>query len=173
MEPNELFPILSQLKNIEGLEKLDNLTTCGLKWPHPKSCTISDCNDSDEVRQKKLRQKIEEFAPEQGWLCFQSEVKYFCEPAEMSFSGILLYGEVVKNTTNQSLHIREDGQNGWILTYFEETNENIYLVENTVFLGETNLVSNQLRYRVYWQHENNQGYYQLAARFNGFVMKNV
>ncbi|HIE02315.1 MAG TPA: hypothetical protein EYP59_18875 [Thiotrichaceae bacterium] len=160
MQPKELLPILSQLKNVDGLEKLDKLRPCRLKWP-PKSDTTSD--------PEEVRQKIKEFAPEQGWLCFQSKVDYFRELAKMSFSGILLYGEVVKKATNQSLHIREEGQNGWILTYFEETKGEQYLVENTVFCGEKELAPNKLRYRVYWQHDEKQGYRQLGARFNGFT----
>jgi len=159
MQPNALLPILSQFKQVEGLEKLYKLRPSCLKWP-PKSDTTSS--------PEEVRQKVAEFAPEQGWLCFQSKVDYFREPAKMSFSGILLYGEVVKKATNQSLHIREEGQNGWILTYFEETEGDNYLVENTVLLGEKELAPNKLGYRVYWQHDEKQGYRQLAARFNGF-----
>ncbi len=139
---------------------LDKLRFGCLKWP-PESCTTSD----HEV----VRQKIKEFAPEQGWLCFQSKVHYFREPDKMSFSGILLYGEVVKKATNQSLHIREEGQNAWILTYFEETEGDNYLLENTVLLGEKELAPKKLGYRLYWQYDEKQGYRQLAARFNGFT----
>lgn len=155
MQPNELKEIL---KKIEGLKNLDGkLKACGLvkkseNYPTPQ----------------EIQEKVENFNPEQGWLCFQSKVEYFRKGKTMPYSGILLYGEVI-NAQGQSLHIREDGQGGWILTSFEETEDNNYLVEDTEFLGEKELAPKKLRYRVYWKYDERHGYRQVAARFNGFA----
>jgi len=157
MQPSELLKILPKLKGQENL--LHKLELCGLKQnPDP-------CSTSEEVEAK-----VKAFEPIQGWLCFQSEIKYFCKNCKeqtMPYTGILLYGEVV-NAAGESLHIREDGQGGWILTILTETKGEQYLVETKEFLGEKKLAPEKLYYRVYWQYDEEQGYHQFAARFIGF-----
>ncbi len=161
MKPNELFNILPKLE-IKGQENLHHkFKCCGLELTPELYYT------SEEVEAQ-----VKFFEPTQGWLCFQSEVKYFCKEnfckeKTMPYSGILLYGEVV-NAAGKSLHIREDGQGAWILTTFTETEGDKYLVETKQFLGEKNLAPDRLYYHVYWQHDKKHGYHQFAARFTGF-----
>ncbi|MGH8476204.1 MAG: hypothetical protein ACRER2_10615 [Methylococcales bacterium] len=84
-------------------------------------------------------------------------------------AGVLLYGELLNGKA--SLHIRENGTGGCRLTWLEETNEGkTVLVENKILrgIGRKNDGPTKLRYRVFWCHEQNYGYRQLAARFNGF-----
>ncbi|MDM8559772.1 hypothetical protein [Candidatus Parabeggiatoa sp. HSG14] len=161
MQPKKLLETVLPLQ-VKGLINLDKkLKTCWLNWP-PEPCTTSD----SEIVEKNVKA----FKPMQGWLCFQSGVEYFCKNCKektMPYSGILLYGEVV-NAEGESLHIRENGQGGWILTIFTETEGNKYLVETKEFLGEKKLAPEKLYYHVYWQYDEKHGYHQFAARFTGF-----
>jgi hypothetical protein len=165
MQPTELLlEKIPYLKKVKGLSHLNKITSCDLAiQAESKYASFSDAD--------KVLQELENFKPEQGWLCFQNKVKFFRKGDKIpTDSTILLYGEVV-NADGISLHIREDGQGGWILTYFTETDGNNYLVENQSFLGESKLAPEQLYYRVYWQHDDKQGYRQVAARFTGFEDK--
>ncbi len=159
MQANELLKILPKLK-IKRQETLHHkLKLCGLERKLDPSPTFEE-----------VKAKVKAFEPKQGWLCFQDKVEYFCrncEKKEMPYSSILLYGEVI-NVDGKSLHIREDGRGGWILTYFTETEGEQYLVETKEFLGEKKLAPDKLYYRVYWQHDKEHGYHQFAARFIGF-----
>jgi len=160
MQPIDLLNIIPKLQHIKGLKNLSQLKSCSLHL-EPKHCSAP----------QKVLEELDIFLPEQGWLCFQNKVKYFRKKDKIpTDSTILLYGEVV-NSDGKSLHIREDGQGGWILTYFTETKGKEYLVENQSFLGENKLAPKQLYYRVYWQYDNKQGYRQVAARFTGFEVK--
>ena len=154
MQPSELLKILPKLK-IKGQE---NLQFCGLER-EPEPCFTPE----------KVEAQVNAFEPIQGWLCFQSKIEHFCKGQTMPYTGILLYGEVV-NAAGKSLHIREDGQGGWILTTFTETEGDKYLVETKEFLGEKKLAPDKLCYRVYWQCHEKHGYHQFAARFIGFTV---
>jgi len=164
MQPTELLnTVLPKLSKITGLPKNfpNNWKLCGLNIK-------SEACETPEA----VQDKIEAFAPKQGWLCFQSEVAYFCQQDfcknhSIPSHGIILYGEVVNDQT--SLHIREEGQGGWILTELTETQGNEYLVEGKHFLGEgKDLTPDKLYYRIYWQYDEQYGYRQFAARFTGF-----
>ncbi|MEK8016491.1 MAG: hypothetical protein VSS75_006445, partial [Candidatus Parabeggiatoa sp.] len=173
------------LSKITGLPKNfpNNWKLCGL------NIKSEPCETPEAVQDK-----IEAFAPKQGWLCFQSEVAYFCQHDfcdnhSIPSHGIILYGEVVKDQS--SLHIREDGQGEWIVTELTETQGDEYLVEEKRFLGEgkkltetqgdeylveekrflgegKKLTPDELYYRIYWQHDKQYGYRQCAARFTEF-----
>ena len=170
MQPTELLnTVLPKLSTITGLP--DNFHH---KW------TLCDLKIASELCKtpEAVIEKIEAFAPKQGWLCFQSEVAYFCQQDfcknhSIPSHGIILYGEVVNDQS--SLHIREEGQGGWILTELTETQGDEYLVERKRFLGEgkvlpggKRLSPDKLYYRIYWQHDKEYGYRQFAARFTGF-----
>ncbi len=156
MQPIELLKTLSTL-TIKGQQNLHKkLKLCNL------TLLPEDCHTAEEVAAK-----VRAFKPTQGWLCFQSEVKYFCKEEPMPYSGILLYGEVI-NADGKSLHIRENGQGGWILTTFTETQGENYLVESKAFLGEKELAPESVYYHVYWKYDEKSGYQQFAARFIGF-----
>jgi len=166
MQPNEFNELLDEVLpklQIKGLKNLHKkLKTCGLVIKKPENYSI--------YQAQEVQKKVESFLPEQGWLCFQNKVEYFLQDEIIPYAGILLYGEVVKLAQKESLHIREDGQGGWILTEFAETEGNDYLVETKTFLGEgKKLTPEKLYYRVYWQYDERHGYRQVAARFNGFA----
>ncbi len=159
MQPNELLEALSKLKPAKELEKL--------RQKPLKPCNLTLISESAQTPQA-VREKLMRFKPEQGWLCFQDQVEYFRKGESVPDFGIVFYGEVV-NTQGQSLHIRENGQGGWVLTTYTENLEgDQYLVENAAFLGEKHFAPAQLFYRVYWQHDEQQGYRQFAARFMRF-----
>jgi hypothetical protein len=161
MEPNELIKILPKFA-IKGLSNLpQKLELCELKLTE---------QSIPYTQLEQVQAEITKFEPEQGWLCFQSDVEYFCKgEAIPTSSGILLYGEVSKSESEESLHIREDGQSGWILTHFIETEGDRYLKEKQLFLGEgKNLTPEKLHYHVYWQYNKEHGYHQYAARFVEF-----
>lgn len=186
MQPNKLLDTLRKLEQVKGLKNLH------LKL-EPKPCHLILKPQSYQTPEKVL-EMVKNFAPEQGWLCFQSNVEYFCqqdfcEHKSLPDSGLLLYGEVV-NAQGQSLHIREDGEGGWILTEFEETEGDDFLVEERTFLGEKQLFLKKteeqqflgekqlflektdvpkLLYRVYWQYDEKHGYRQFSACFKGFL----
>ena len=122
-----------------------------------------------------VRKFLRAFAPKQGWLCFQSRIERFLPGEDLPDHGILLYGEVV-SLADQSLHIRQNGGGGWILTRFVEQaldeREATHLVEEITFLGETLErfgPPKDLRYRRYWGHDPDFGYRPLLARFAGFT----
>ena len=205
MQPDELLNVLkkrSESKPIKGHENDDLLKNLHSEF-QLCNLTIKPKTYSTE-EQVQVRQQVEKFAPEPGWLCFQSEVQYFPKPEDntekaenkvppvkkdrfwtrllrkvsgtpfkMPSSSILLYGEVI-NAQGHTLHIRENGQGGWILTYFIEGKKgNHYLVEDQVLLGEKEVAPKELRYRVYWQYDDQHGCYrQIVARFNGFDLTN-
>lgn len=160
MPPKELLKeIRSKKLEIKGQNNLlDRLQICGLEQ---ESDSYDNPND--------VETKVKAFEPVEGWLCFQSEVKSFCQGETMPYAGILLYGEVV-NAKGESLHIREDGLGGWILTKLTEIDEGEqYLAETQKFLGLGNKQApEKLYYRVYWENDQEHGYRQFVARFTGF-----
>jgi len=199
MQHQELMLPAKLLKDI-----LPQLEIRGLKnfHQHLDTCQLQVSSSDGLTNFQQVREKVKQFNPEQGWLCFQSEVIYFeteenqdnsqkeqalNKPSffeklglsirlwrklpntqfKMPESGILLYGEVVNN--QKSLHIREDGHGGCILTYFTEKKGKDVLVETKSFLGEgKGLTPEKLYYRIYWQYDEQYGYRQFAARFIGF-----
>ncbi|HEC85127.1 MAG: hypothetical protein DRR08_08405 [Candidatus Parabeggiatoa sp. nov. 2] len=155
MEPDELLNhITDDLKTALG-GQLPQL--CRLERP------TRQCQQPKEVKQA-----LKDFQPQEGWLCFQSTVTHFIN-GELPDEGTILYGEV-KGTNNTALHIHQQGTSGWLLTTFQEQKGNTHLVEATQLLGEFEKPGN-LRYRVYWQPDGEQGYRPICAAFNGFVNK--
>jgi hypothetical protein len=167
MTPKELLSIVKQ-NRLLGSEK-PRFDICTLKID-PKPCLSSE----------GVRQALQDFHPEQGWLCFQSKLTRFLPNEPLPDAGVLLYGEV-KNKDGSSLHIQQDGEGGWILTYYhEQSNGDTYLAENVLLIAETypddpRNTRYDLKYRVFWgaldygqEDDDGQGWRQIAAAFNGF-----
>lgn len=154
MEPEELLNHLTEdLKTVLGGQL-------------PQLCRL-ERQSSHYQQPDEVKQALKDFHPQEGWLCFQSTITHFIN-GELPDKGILLYGEV-KSTDNKSLHIRQSGTDGsWLLTTYQEEPGNTHLVEITQLLGEFDHPGD-LRYRVYWQPDGEQGYRKIGAAFDGFV----
>ena len=123
----------------------------------------------------ELAQLIADFAPDSGWLCFQSEVMQVrgaVLPEPDRARGLLLSGELV-DADGESLHIRQDGRGGWIATRFTPGVGERYLVDEhrlVVFEPDPDRRDRPgwLRYLRYWRLDPDHGIRQAAARFIGF-----
>jgi len=109
-----------------------------------------------------------DFAPEQGWVGFQSANRWFRNgqpPTRSDETGELLNAEVV-NSNGASLHIRFVGPH-WIATTYTPAQGGIeYVVDERVHVGVPGVDS--LRYRRYWMLGGGQGAYIAHSRFIGF-----
>lgn len=124
--------------------------------------------------QTQVKTILRTFAPDQGWLCFQSRVDRFLPGEDLPDQGILLNGEVTA-PSGESLHIRQDGDGSWVLTRFVEQAPDergaTHLVEEVTFLGEPLArfePTQDLCYRRYWGYDPDFGYRPVLARFVGF-----
>lgn len=127
-------------------------------------CRLEPQHFADE---DALWQTFEAFAPQEGWLCFQSVVRVFTagrlergRPEE----GRLLHAEAV-NARNESLRIRPDGNGGWWFDVFTEEGGEPCLVDEVSFLRRG---GGRVHYRRYWRHEEFHGVHPFTARFVGF-----
>lgn len=132
----------------------------GLKLCHLERRTLN------HQEAEKVKQALKDFQPQEGWLCFQSTVTHF-KNGKLPDEGIILYGEV-KAADNKALHIQQDGNGSWRVTTYQQQAGKSHLVESTQLLGEFEEIGN-LRYRVYWANDGEQGYRQICAAFNGFI----
>lgn len=123
-----------------------------------------------------IDQAIRDFAPTAGWLCYQSQVIRLGldeTQDERDDRGLLLSGELV-NGNPASLHIRQNGSGGWLLTYFTPDTGDRYLTDTLSLLAferdpERRSNPTRLRYRRYWALDPVHGVRQVAACFIGFA----
>lgn len=128
-----------------------------------------------EAGAAELERQIADFAPDRGWVCYQSEVATVQDgqlPRSDSKRGLLLSGELV-NLANESLHIRQDGQGGWVVTRFIPDQGEEYLVDDYSLIvherdPERRANPGRAYYRRYWRPDPQHGIRQAAARFIGF-----
>ncbi|MCP4702799.1 MAG: hypothetical protein GY862_38960 [Gammaproteobacteria bacterium] len=162
--------MMNAIELLEIVEQ-NNLLDGEIKFrPCILEVTPESCADAEQVRQQ-----IKTFAPEQGWLCFQSKVRRFLTAESFTLAPdteIILYGEL-KGKDGRALHIRQDGMGGWKLAYFSSREGDRHLREETVLLAETNPdvlgeARQNLKYLLYWTQDGAQGWRQAAAAFNGF-----
>ena len=145
---------------LKYVQKLD----LGGKLPQLCHLTLSTkpYQEADEVKKA-----VKAFQPEEGWFCFQDRITHF-KAGEMPDHGVILYGEI--KSSDKTLHIQANNNSGWLLTTYQEEHGETHLVETTQLLGEFENVGN-LAYRVYWQHDGEQGYRPICAAFAGFLQK--
>ncbi|MDM8545494.1 hypothetical protein QUF61_03270 [Candidatus Venteria ishoeyi] len=142
---------------------------------------------------EQLLADVQAFETTQAWLCFQqqpiavkteagqlklydkrlNEVQFYDDHASLfkqfnlEHYGYLLYGELAKG--DAALHIRQDGQAGWIVTTYAPTDNDSYLLESITQMAEFDEIG-QPNYRVYWQFDpKTQRYCQAHAHFCGFL----
>jgi hypothetical protein len=119
---------------------------------------------------------LQAFAPEQGWLCFQSVVAEFWRAADLPSpsgqNGVILSGECV-NTAGESLHVRQNGRGGWRVTCYRPHAGEKYLYDTVTLIAHEPSAQQlhnpkRLRYHRYWKLEPNHGMRPFAACFIGF-----
>jgi len=128
-----------------------------------------------------LYRMIDTFSPTQGWLCFQSAVRYVIANQSpflaASLDGILLNAELV-NAAGNSLHVRQLGQTWATVIYAptqstgaNEAGENpaaeSFLVDRLAFLA-ADPMQGVVCYQRLWQQREVVGIAPVAARFIGF-----
>lgn len=85
---------------------------------------------------ERLSTEIANFAPVEGWLCYQSaviEVRDGAVPKPGDGRGLILSGELI-NAAWESLHIRQNGRGGWLLTRFTPDRGETYLADEHRFV---------------------------------------
>jgi hypothetical protein len=126
--------------------------------------------------------KIKAFAPDEGWLRYQSELVAVEAGAEADAwkprndsAGRLLYGELVKVDDSQSLAVRPLGDRWRVVTITEGSGNQQYLAEQVAFLRDVPGIrrtppaagKEALRYVVYWAVDA-RGSRPALSRFTGF-----
>lgn len=151
----------------------------GAEIPRFNICTLK-IDAKTCISPGAVRQELKVFAPIQGWLCFQSKLIRFLQGESLPDEGVILYGEV-KGKDGRSLSIQQNGEGGWIMTYYDEQSDgDSHLAENVRLISETHPSDPEntrydLNYRVYWgdgdydqEEDDGQGWRQIAAAFDGF-----
>lgn len=122
-----------------------------------------------EPAREALRAAIESFEFTDGWVCFTGKVEAYASFASLPRDMTMLSAELRRGQT-ESLHVRQDGQGGWLLTRMTETSHSPgqqLLASDQQFIS-TRKELGPLRYRVYWRYDDGQGYRKYVARFVGF-----
>lgn len=133
----------------------------------------------DPTTPQAVIQAVMDFAPSQGWLCFQSQLLVLDRTEDLErrapHAGAILSGELIRGA-DHSLHIRQNGRGGWILLYIDEgEGDQEGLVHNARLLGNQHYPATVgessrpgvLCYRVYWKHDPEQGWCQALSRLCG------
>ena len=139
---------------------------------------------------EKLATIIKQFQPKDGWIVLQSNVIYFYDnnlinieqkgsifnctldpkPKE-ELAGCFINAEMV-NKNDESLHIVEDGDGGWIITNYRETDDTPNtLMDKISLLGKQRIDAKKqpkIHYCRYWTNSKDKGYHIKAARFMGY-----
>jgi hypothetical protein len=123
-----------------------------------------------ELRQRQLQQ---------GWLQFQSQVTTFIAgavPEPAPDWGVLLAAEAV-DAAGRSIHLRQHGTGGWLLTVCTPADDTSAEVEDDLVLADevtqlpTDRAPGPLRYRRYWSLDPATGSIPRFAAFIGFVLR--
>lgn len=129
---------------------------------------------SRAVAHDEAEAEIQGFPAEQGWVCRQSKLHVFHTAntrPDPNAGGVILSAELVASDRQRSLHVRQDGMGGWILTKIAEGASaddaaTDGLAHTTCLIGD-NRVEGWVLYRVYWCHDKDQGWRTCAYRLQG------
>ena len=125
-----------------------------------------------------LDKRISDANPQQGWLCYQSDIQRFMEeknlPKRTDQTGYILNAEFMLDES-RSLHIRMAEQ-GWIISELEEqvgtdlVKQAQYLCIPDKDVDEATMgnFKQRLNYRVIWTLDDESGYQPSNYRFTGF-----
>ena len=113
-----------------------------------------------------LETAIAGFAPQQGWVQYQSWQGLFDRelPGSDSDRGLLLCGEMV-NGKGETLTVGPDGRGGWILSRVSHDEQGEGAWDEVVHLAHEG--ARALRYRRYWKEDAEQGWLQVRAALVG------
>jgi hypothetical protein len=111
------------------------------------------------------------FQPLQGWICFQSANRAFVDgrvPAMDGETGTLLAAEAAK-PNGEALHVRYDGNGGWLATHYKLTEGADLLADTVEQVATGNL--GLARYRRLWRPDTEHGCVPFAVCFVGFQQR--
>jgi hypothetical protein len=113
-------------------------------------------------------EKIHNFKPNQGWICFTDKVAAFYSASELEAlgNGTILSGELAKE--NESVHIRQSGS-GWTVIHYAIGIGADCLMLPEEYISTENKQLDRLKYEVYWKKDDSGCYRPWAGRFAGFV----
>ncbi|MGB1108957.1 MAG: hypothetical protein ACPG4N_01295 [Gammaproteobacteria bacterium] len=128
--------------------------------------------DARRVTQDEAESALAAFDAQQGWICRQSSLDVFQTTHKRpnpNTGGVLLSAELVASDDRHSLHLRQDGHGGWIISDIREADlagpdALDGLMHTTCQIG-TNPVEGWLLYRVYWTHSEPIGWHPQISRF--------
>ncbi len=101
--------------------------------------------------------KLDEFKPTSGWLDYQSGKQYFInETLVIADNYDTLLNAEVTNGSNCSLHIRYNGNGGWIITTYHYNKGGEYLadkIEHITSFSKRNASPTTLQYLRFWKEQ--------------------
>ncbi len=113
---------------------------------------------------------LDRFNPTSGWIGYQSGNQYFVnEPlAFKSDYGVLLNAEMT-NGSGVSLHVRYNGNGGWVVTQYHYGKGEEYVADTVKHLASFDNGNTTLRYLRFWKvQDGSLGVNPVFACFVGF-----
>ncbi|MBF8274278.1 MAG: hypothetical protein HW380_3383 [Magnetococcales bacterium] len=164
-------PIMNDEKVLEAYRALSGLLRRKKLGEDLPELTPRGLGHSQEHMEDPHRvwEAVKAFAPDQGWICFQSDVAHFFDAGQRPPQGVILSAELCRADTPTSLHIRPHSLGGWGVHHLEKLlNGGEYWCETMEFLSVAHDVG-KLRYEVFWQQDGEAGMVRRVARFCGLV----
>ena len=136
------------------------------------------CETQTFDKEEAVLDNIKAFAPDEGWLRYQSElvaVETLAWKPRNDNAGRLLYGELVNVNDSRSMAVRPLGDRWRVVTITEGSGDQEYLAEQVAFLRDVPGIQGTppaagkeaLRYVVYWAVDAD-GSRPALSRFTGF-----
>lgn len=135
----------------------DNLSECQVSVTVENGALIRNYNDLTEL--------IKKFEPDQGWLCYPSEVLILNAGDLSDNDERILYGELVKGS--ESMHLQQV-EDGWCVVRLKEGEGEKCLKKIQNFCVSK---SQTIQYCIYWKYSE-RGYEPDSYRFDGFKNSN-
>lgn len=161
------------LENYRKIAQVMNNDVTGQGMPMPKLESglykVSVASET-KVDAAALNETITSFGVATGWLGYQSGNQHQTSLSEIALAegyGALLNAELA-NTDNQALHIRYNGQGGWIVTHYDYSAGDEYIVDSVSYVSSFD-DDKKLNYLRFWKaDERALGVNPVFACFTGF-----
>ena len=114
---------------------------------------------------------LDSFNPSSGWIDYQSGKQSFLKPPlEINTSYDMLLNAEMANGSNASLHVRYNGQGGWLVTRYDYSEGDDYLADTVKHFASFDKDGNTtLQYLRFWKiQEDVLGVSPVFACFTGF-----